>query len=550
VIPGDGGGTGKAKKPHASPSPYYTVQAPHVDVGPAIDYGPTIKSLLAVAKNAAPAPGLLASQATALAKNDVDNQLGALYGQKNYEYQRGAEQASLVRQASQAAANELKPLAGQTQASYTDAANTLAGFGQAYGSQLQGAATGEAGTVQRTLDALGGGQTTGSQAGNLGQVLSGLGGLLPAASFTQTGANIAAGQRELPSAVIGAGNVQATGMLGAARTAAEAYNPQIATAIGSIPGLTQKYLTSLQEQAATNRQNAMTNLFKAMDLQQQGDTAAASAAFKNANLYMDAAKANQSTFTHLQDQEAARKWKEFTFKNAESWRQLQYASSQEHRDEMERLAGVRENRLSAADQRAQTSALGYVVDKKGNPHLLPGYVWGETGPITSAEAHARGYRLDEKTGRKILYPGFKQLRDGSVVPRSTAKKKGGLTSLQKKNVAVTARTIAHDSFYGKLPKPTKDALGRLQFPGMVRHNGEWQLYDENGDVLPGADPAAFQAAGGISPGTPYNDTLQSILTQTGGVLSPQQIDAIMREIVGNQYWPGEVGRGVATYGGH
>ena len=198
-----------------------------------------------------------AKQANATLAGQVD----AFRKLMEYETGIGQQQQALIAQASQAAANMLSGQQDIARKDYQDAiANTQAvarGFSGQAGADTQA----QVDQANADLAAAGAPGRIASQAGNLHDVLWGLGGAIPTDELGAGQAAAVAAAQALPSQQIAYGQAQGQGALNAAQQRADAYKVQIANATANLPTLTQQYLTQFQN-AGNQRLNTAIQLAK------------------------------------------------------------------------------------------------------------------------------------------------------------------------------------------------------------------------------------------------------------------------------------------------
>jgi len=305
----------------------------------AVQHAAPPKQIASPVRAPAKAPVTLDSalaQARQAAQQDTSQQVAALRAQQNLLSQQGRERAGQISAASQAAAQFLSGLGDQTGASYTNAAQTLAGLAQGYSGDVRDTATGAAAQIQAQLANLGApsdsvktptGQT--SQPTDLANVLYGLGGAIPGNLLVTSGQALAGAQRQLPAATLGYGQQQAAGTLASAQQQARDLIPQIVAAKAGQPKLVQQYLSAIQ--------NSLTNQALAGSLIQSRST--------NAGI------AQQNANTAAQ----------------------RAANAQANSDRSYQLALAKLSKGSAPKANASLSkSLGYLVDASGSPILQNG----------------------------------------------------------------------------------------------------------------------------------------------------------------------------------
>lgn len=200
--------------------------------------------------------------------------------------QQAAQEAQNVESASGAAAKLLQGLHQGTQLanSYRSAANDQAGLAAGFSGQLQRTVGDESAQASKGLAALGSPGALPSTAGQAGNAVYALGGQIPANAML---ANAPAAVAEAQGAVrglVGYGQQQAIGTLGAGQQAANKLTPSILAAEAKTPALTQQYASQLLTAAEKDRQDAIGNAYKAIALDQAGQKDAAEAAYQKAEV--------------------------------------------------------------------------------------------------------------------------------------------------------------------------------------------------------------------------------------------------------------------------
>lgn len=198
---------------------------------------------------AAPTGNSLAWDAQAQAKALIADQVAALRTQQAQAQADAAARANQIGRASLAAANFLQPLGNVTKQDYAAALAQNTGLAGGYSGQLRQDAASEAAKAQQTLAAIpGNNQQVVNRGDSLANLLYGLQGAIPGRALITEGLGATAAARALPAATLGQGQNAALGVLGAGRTAAARFDPQIAAAQAREPQLAHSILGDLISQ--------------------------------------------------------------------------------------------------------------------------------------------------------------------------------------------------------------------------------------------------------------------------------------------------------------
>lgn len=340
---------------------------------------------------------------------DVNATVAGIRAVQDQDVKQAADRAGYVAGAAKGAAKFLTGLnlGGALASSYKAAGNDIAGLGAGYSGQLQhdvGAAdTKLAGTLSR-LGAPGGAPSTAGLAGN---VVYGLGGKLPAEGLFSAAPVAVANENAATRALVGYGQQQGLGLIGAGQQAAERLQPQITAAEAKLPSLVNTYATTLTNAAEKSRQNAITDTLAAIRLDQAGNRDAATAEYRQAQV--DAANARiAETAAHDAATERVATYNANTSRiNADTSRTS--------------AATARENAVTS-----RAKAVGYIVGDDGQQHALPG---------------------------------FKKQPDGTFakVQTGAAAKHGGITATSYAKLKQNALKAADLFYYGKAPDESKVA---------------------------------------------------------------------------------------------
>lgn len=190
----------------------------------------------------------LTAQAQQMAATDTQSQVAAIEAQQAALRAAAADRAKQINLAAQAAAGMQTGIGGETAASYTAAAKDIAGFAQGYSGDLRAAAEAQAAKTLEGLQAVGGnpGQVKNPQQGEqLGNVLYGLGGAVPANTLLAAGQAQAGAQRQLPASTLGYGQQQALGALASGDQSAKALIADIINAKAGQGASARTYLSQL-----------------------------------------------------------------------------------------------------------------------------------------------------------------------------------------------------------------------------------------------------------------------------------------------------------------
>lgn len=198
-----------------------------------------------------------------------------------------AQQQSLIAQSQQqaadaqkvgsAAANTLSgmDLGGKLSSAYRTAGQDQAGIASGFTGQLGQTVGNEAAQANRALAALGAPGSVQTNVGAAKNTVYALGGAIPANQLVAQAPLAVQNAQGAVKAAAGLGTQAAFGILGAGKQAAAKYAPQIAAAEAKLPALTDTYANRLLTQAQKSRQDAITDYYKGVQLQQAGDKAAA-----------------------------------------------------------------------------------------------------------------------------------------------------------------------------------------------------------------------------------------------------------------------------------
>lgn len=359
---------------------------------PQVDYTPLLKAL-----QAAPNTAGLAKQAVAQAQGETATTVAALRAQQDQANRQAAVRAQQINHATLAAANFLTGLhlADKLGAGLRSAAQDQANLASGYSGQLQQTVGDAANAVAQhmaSLGAPGGVPSTAQQAGN---VLYGLGGAIPANEMLTVAPYAVAAARALPAQTIGYGQQQAAAALGKGADAAAQLNPDIAAAYGKLPELQRTILSDLQSAAEKARQDAIGNIYKALQLQQSGNTAEALRAYRQAQIDASNARAAE-TAAH----------------NAALERDAQARITIEQQ---------RANKPPAPRYTTVTDAKGtYIVNEDtGEKRLVAGPKPSSSGAKVGAPP--KGYRYNPATNRYERVPGLPAGSTGTKVSPSQAR---------------------------------------------------------------------------------------------------------------------------------
>lgn len=280
---------------------YRPPQKPKPAPRPAADAG--MGSLLRALQQPANTAGLQ-QQANQAAARDTNAMVQALRAEQDRINAQAAARAGQMQQAGLASARYLESLnlGGSLGDSLRSSAADQATLAQGFSGQLRDTVGGEAAKVQQGLQAIGapgGAPNIGTdQAAN---VLYGLGGQLPANAMLQAAPFAEAQARQLPATLLGQGQTYAAGQLARGREQADTLSGKIAETVGGRAGLAREYLADLQAQAEKSRQNAISNVFQAIRLEQSGQKAAADQAWRAAQLEQDNADRALREWKYQQD---------------------------------------------------------------------------------------------------------------------------------------------------------------------------------------------------------------------------------------------------------
>ncbi len=279
--------------------------APHAPVSAAYKAGAAHGTALANAHAATDYSPYVTAAHTAAA-GDIQPTIDAIVGQQHQIQADAANQARQIGAASNAAAGMDAGIAPATLASYRQGAQDLINFAHGFQGNLQNTAVGDAtaaAAALRNIGAPAGQMPTGAQGQALGNVLYGLGGVIPANVLETSGLAQAGAQRQLPSTTRAYGEQQALGALGAGSAAAGKLGQQIINAKAGEGAVAQKYLTQfLNANTAKQKQDAL-NAWRESQATSLAD-------YRTRTLGLATTKANndaiykQAYLTHLQNGES------------------------------------------------------------------------------------------------------------------------------------------------------------------------------------------------------------------------------------------------------
>lgn len=200
--------------------------------------------------------------------------------------QQAAQEAQNVQSASGAAAKLLQGLhlGSQLASSYQAAGKDQAGLAAGFSGQLQRTVGDESAQASKGLAALGSPGALPSTAPQAGNAVYALGGQIPANAMLANAPGAIAEAQGAVRGLVGYGQQQAIGTLGAGQQAANKLTPSILAAEAKTPALTQQYASQLLTAAEKDRQDAIGNAYKAIALDQAGQKDAAEAAYQKAEV--------------------------------------------------------------------------------------------------------------------------------------------------------------------------------------------------------------------------------------------------------------------------
>lgn len=203
-------------------------------------------------ESAYPSYAQMLAQAQALAAASQAGTRTLLQEQQQAATARASRSAEQQSQIAAALAKVLQGIGPQVQAGYQAAGNTQALFGKGFSDGLKLATQGSADEtnafLRNVVGAPEGQQIPSGQATQAADVLYGVGGYLPAQSFAQQGAALAAGAAGFPMQAVQQGQAYARAELEKGKQAAQDIGQQLMALAAERPILVQSYLERLQSQ--------------------------------------------------------------------------------------------------------------------------------------------------------------------------------------------------------------------------------------------------------------------------------------------------------------
>lgn len=465
-------------------------------------------SLLAAITKPVDTAGILKTAHTQ-ALQDTGSIVSALRGQQAADNAAAQQRAAEIGRASLGASKFLSSLnlGSGLQSSLTQAAGDQASLASGFSGQLQQDVGQQGSKVLSALQAIGAPGGVPSTADKAGNVVYGTGGLLPADAMLAAAPVLKSQADQAPAALIGQGQQEAVGAIGAGKQQAERLDPQIAAEAAKLPATEQKYVAQLTTAAEKSRQDAIGNVATAIKLQQAGDTAAATAAYRKAEL------ANRKAT--LAETKAARlaKQRDFTVTSGEKTR---------HDVAMETAATTKASKpiIVGSDKSGR-----YELDPTTNT-LVP------LGPLSKpakSTTKPAGSLTQDETSKLIT-----AWHDGTVSSvRTPATDKKGKVIRNAAGVVqyVSQSGLAGKQTYpqaikrliglGKTPAEAQTAVDSIYAPG---DNGRPWLTTAQTQVLSKSGPQVNPKTGAISGGPGRGTRVQVI--NGHGVLDPSQYAAL------------------------
>jgi len=479
-------------------------------------------------------------RARTAAGQDIAAQVNPLLTQQQQILKTGRQQAGLINQAGLSAAAFTEPWAQAIRDSYMALGNQQLQYAQGLSGATREAALADANAFGNQMAAMGSPQTIDATRANaLSSALAGLGGL-GAQTLGQQAVAAQIGAYGIPQQMLGYGQAQAAGTLGAATQKAAEINPQIANIRATRSKLTREYASDFRQEAIAIRDSKMNGLKLQADLiNSMGTMASASNADK---LKIAEFKQNRIT-AHNTVVEAIRTQRREDAKLAEQVRANKISEEDADLDRAQRAAETAAQ-ITAAQQTLQlqwAQAKGWYRDANGRPVAMPGNTLkiGPNGQITavetpdpstvlsnkaammnaaSSQAAARGwYWLGTgKNRRRVATEGnvlnFDKNGKFLGVKRDPSQYATGSAGTSATSLATINRKIntqIDDWVYGRPPDTEKDSLGRSYTPG----------WDPKTQTV--TDQLAYAGAGGTQ-ALSYWEVVDRIITEGGGSISEEQ----------------------------
>jgi hypothetical protein len=197
------------------------------------------------------------SQASKLAAAQIAAQVKAITDQQAADRATAAQQAAEINKASLAAAQFLGGLGDMAKSDYTAAVQNLGGMAGGFTGALRDTAQQAADAAQAQLSSIPGNEQQVVNRGNdLANLVYGVSGQIPANALATQGLGATELARAIPAQMIGYGQQQALGVIGAGNKDAAALNAQIAQIRATLPSTTSTYLSQFEKSAQDQITNA------------------------------------------------------------------------------------------------------------------------------------------------------------------------------------------------------------------------------------------------------------------------------------------------------
>jgi len=205
---------------------------------------------------AAPFPGYLTPQqlielATQQAQAAQQPQIDLYRQQQEAATQRAQQNAAFQRDLAQALAQALGNVAPAVQNTYQEAGRDQSAFAKGFSDTMRKIAEGDVGQQNKQLEMWGAPQEQMLSTGPwdaAANVTYGLGGFIPAQTFSREGAAFTSAARMLPATALGQGQRQASAALYEGSQEVAGIDAELSKLIAGLPAQTQKYLADLQGQ--------------------------------------------------------------------------------------------------------------------------------------------------------------------------------------------------------------------------------------------------------------------------------------------------------------
>jgi hypothetical protein len=544
-------------------------------------------------------------QASNWAGQDIAAQVNPLLTQQQQLLKTGRQQAGLINQAGQAAATFTEPWAQGIRDTYLGLGDRQLQLAQGLSGDTRNAALSDAQAYNDQMARMGSPQgIDATRANALSSALAGLGGL-SANTLWQQAAAAYTGALGVPQQMLGYGQAQAAGTLGAATQEAAKINPQIANIRATRGKLTREYQQDLFKNAQTTQDLKLKYLGMRADLVNSGFTMANAS---NEQKLKFAEFKQTAVESHNAIVSANRTFKQREREINQQWNiaKMEDANADATRAQELKIANAnRDAQVTQANQALEVqwaNARGWYTDPiSGKPVALPGnhLVVGKNGKVSArpdltptdkynlqqAKNATASLANETATTRGWYWLGtgkdrHRVAREGNVLvfgkggkfegvkrdPTQYASGAAGAGGLKPKDAVKLTTSLQNDLkdwAYGTPPPEEKGALpGQFVIPG----------YDKESHQITNLN--LYQSAKGTLPLT-YSEILTNVMQRYSSILrSPEQAQALVDSYYtsqglnpayaksynlatndprmlnwGSKQWPPTVTAGVASYGG-